>query len=84
MPNADRVITIIGRDGCHLCEQARVDVDAVLAELGLAIPIVERSIADDAALHEQYWDQIPVVLIDDRVHTIWRVDADRLRAALAS
>jgi len=84
VPNAARVITIIGKDGCHLCEQARADVDAVVAELGLDVPVVEQSILDDANLHEQYWDQIPVVLIDGRVHTIWRVDASRLRAALAS
>ena len=76
------IITIIGKDGCHLCEQARSDVDAVIAALGADIPVIERSILDEPALHEQYWDQIPVVLIDDRVHTIWRVDAARLRAAL--
>jgi hypothetical protein len=27
-------------------------------------------------------DEIPVVLINGRVHNIWRVDATRLRAAL--
>ena len=43
----------------------------------------ETSILDDAELHEKYVEEIPVVLIDDRVHTIWRVDAARLRAALA-
>jgi hypothetical protein len=42
----------------------------------------ERSILDDAGLLAEYAEEIPVVLIDDRVHTIWRVDPDRLRNAL--
>ena len=82
VPAPAPVITIIGKDGCHLCEQARADVDAVVAGMGADIPVLERSILDEPALHEQYWDQIPVVLIDGRVHTIWRVDAARLRSAL--
>jgi hypothetical protein len=43
----------------------------------------ERSILDDPALLDEYAEEIPVVLIDGRVHTIWRVDPVRLRAALA-
>jgi hypothetical protein len=42
----------------------------------------EKSILDDPQLLDQYAEEIPVVLIDDRVHTIWRVDPDRLRKAL--
>ncbi len=77
-------ITIVGKPGCHLCEDARAVVDAVVAELGGGVPIAELSILDDPVLHERYWDEIPVVLIDDRVHTIWRVDPQRLRAALTA
>ena len=78
------VITIVGKPGCHLCDDATTIVRSVVAELGADIPIIERSILDDAALHDRYWDEIPVVLIDDRVHTIWRVDRDRLRQALSN
>ncbi len=46
------------------------------------IVLEERSILDDPALLDTYAEEIPVVLIDDRVHTIWRVDPDRLRTAL--
>ena len=46
------------------------------------VTLEERSILDDPDLLERYVEEIPVVLIDDRVHTIWRVDADRLRRAL--
>ena len=48
------------------------------------IEIVARSIADDEALAAQWWEKIPVVLIDGRLHGHWRVSPDRLRAALTA
>ncbi len=76
------IVTLLSKPGCHLCDDAREIVHAVLGEFE-AVELVERSILDDTDLHARYWDEIPVVLIDDEVHTIYRVDADRLRAALA-
>lgn len=76
-------VTLLGKPGCHLCDEARAIVVGVIDELGdAAVTFEERSILDDPSLNERYWDEIPVVLVNDRVHTIWRVDADRLRAAL--
>lgn len=75
-------VTLIGKPGCHLCDDARAVVAGVL-EGRAGVHLLERSILDDSALHERYGDEIPVVLIDDAVHTIYRVDAERLRAALA-
>lgn len=76
-------LTLIGRDGCHLCDDARAVVTEVLADAP-SITLVEISIDDDAELRERYHDEIPVVLIDGRMHSYWRVDAERLRAALAT
>ena len=73
-------VTLLTRPGCHLCDDARTVLETVLGERGDAFD--ERSIADDPALELEYSEDIPVVLIDDRVHTIWRVDPARLRAAL--
>ena len=75
-------VTLIGKPGCHLCDDARAVVTEVLAGRD-GVALVEKSIVDDAELHATYWDEIPVVLIDDVVHTIYRVDAERLRVALA-
>lgn len=75
-------VTLIGKPGCHLCDDARAVIDEVLRGR-VGVELVERSILDDAELHDRYWDEIPVVLIDDAVHTIYRVEAERLRAALA-
>ncbi len=72
---------MLGKPGCHLCDDAREIVRRVATDLGL--PWEERSILDDQALLEEYAEQIPVVLVDGRQHTFWRVDEARLRAALA-
>ncbi|HET7475513.1 MAG TPA: glutaredoxin family protein [Dermatophilaceae bacterium] len=74
-------VTLIGKPGCHLCDQAREVVARVTADLGLDFE--ERSIADDDELAERYAEQIPVTLVDGRQHDFWRVDEARLRAALA-
>ena len=75
-------ITLLSKPGCHLCDVARDVVDAVVADLDDDIDVEESSILDDPALYEQWWEKIPVVLIDGQPHTHWRVSADRLRAAL--
>lgn len=72
---------MLGKPGCHLCDDARTIVTEVLAEFPAAT-FEERSILDDPALLDEYAEEIPVVLIDGRVHTIWRVDPARLRKAL--
>jgi len=74
-------VTLYSRPGCHLCEQARSVVERVCAELGEQY--VEVSIDDDPALRERFGEEIPVTFVDGRQHDFWRVDADRLRAALA-
>lgn len=75
-------LTFVGKPDCHLCEEAHAVVDQVLADFP-DVEVTERSILDEPELFEAYVDEIPVLLIDDRVHTIWRVDAARLRSALA-
>jgi hypothetical protein len=73
-------VTLIGKPGCHLCDEAREVVAAVTAELGVGFE--ERNILEDPDLHERYWEQIPVTLVDGEQHDFWRVSPERLRAAL--
>lgn len=78
-------ITLIGKPGCHLCDDARDVIRSVIDDLPAGSPSVaveERDILVDPVLHEQYVEDIPVVLVDGRMHTYWRVDPDRLRNAL--
>lgn len=74
-------VTLLSKPGCHLCDEARAVVESVITGTD-GVDFVERSILDDPDLFDRYVEDIPVVLINDRVHNIWRVDADRLRAAI--
>ena len=73
-------VTLIGKPACHLCDDARTVIAEVCAETGDEWS--ELSIEDDPALFDEYWERIPVILVDGRPHDFWRVDATRLRAAL--
>ncbi|UYQ63652.1 glutaredoxin family protein [Streptomyces peucetius] len=77
---AEHTVTLIGKPGCHLCDDARAVVRQVCDEAGASWE--EKDINQDVELHRAYWEQIPVVLIDGEQHTFWKVDADRLRRAL--
>ena len=77
----DRLVTLIRKPGCHPCDDAQAVVEKGGGELG--VPGEEKDITQDRALHDQYWEQIPVVLVDGAQHTFWRVNEQRLRKALA-
>ncbi|MFD5077308.1 glutaredoxin family protein [Streptomyces sp. NPDC058371] len=78
----ERLVTLIRKPGCHLCDDAQVVVEKVCGELG--VPWEGRDITQDEELHREYWEQIPVVLVDGAQHTFWRVSEERLRKALSS
>lgn len=79
-------LTLIGKADCHLCDVARDVVDAVLSDLPETVAdeveVDERSILDDPALYERWWEKVPVVLIDGELLGHWRIAPDRLRTAL--
>ncbi|QJT03294.1 glutaredoxin family protein [Streptomyces asoensis] len=77
----ERSVTLIRKSGCHLCDDAERVIEKVCGELGVSWE--QKDIADDQELYDQYWEQIPVVLVDGRQHTFWRVDESRLRKELA-
>lgn len=74
------VVTLIGKPGCHLCDEARAVVVSVCAERG--VPWQEVSILDDPALASTHWQRIPVVMVDDREIAFWHVTPAQLRDAL--
>ena len=85
MPTA--LLTLIGKPGCHLCDDARDVITSVVAKIGghptaPEIVLEERSILDDPELSERFVEDIPVLLINGKVHNHWRIDPLRLRTAL--
>ena len=75
-------LTLIGKPGCHLCDDAQSVIDTVLEEFETPIPVVKKNILDDEALFARYSEEIPVLLINGKVHNYWRIDPDRLRSEL--
>ncbi|GAA3662433.1 hypothetical protein GCM10022224_027880 [Nonomuraea antimicrobica] len=75
-------ITLLGKPGCHLCDDAREIIARVAGELG--VPWEEIGIDSSEELSEKYGEMIPVTLIDGVQHDFWRVDEARLRAALGA
>lgn len=76
----DPRVVLIGKPDCHLCDNARLIIAKVCDELGETWG--ELSILEDPQLADQYFESIPVVMIDGKIHDKWRVDEARLRSAL--
>lgn len=75
-------VTIVGKPGCHLCEEMRQLVEEVCQPRGDVIE--EISVLDYPELAEKYWEEIPVLLVDDRKVAFWRVSKAQLLEVLES
>lgn len=75
-------VQLLGKPDCHLCDDARAVIAAVCGELG--IEWTERDLTRSPDELARWWDMVPVTLVDGAVHDYWRVEPDRLRAALTA
>ena len=75
-------VELLGRAGCHLCDRARDELQALAPELGFTVR--ERSIEDDDELLRRYLERIPVVRVDGADVCDLFVDRAALEAALGS
>jgi glutaredoxin len=73
-------VTIYGKPGCHLCEQARKVVRGVQDERAFELEEVDVSL--DAALNRRYGERIPVLELEGEELFEYFVDADALRRQL--
>ena len=78
--DAARVV-LYTRPDCHLCDVAEQVVAEVCGSTGDTWTTV--NIDDDPDLHRRFTDQVPVAFVDGAQHDYWRVDPEKLRAALA-
>lgn len=74
-------VTLLTGSGCHLCTVARSQLESICADLGT--PWEEIDVDSDPELRGEYGDRLPVVLIDGAEHGYWRIEEERLRAALS-
>jgi glutaredoxin len=75
-----REITLYGRPGCHLCDDARAVLVRLQAELPFAL--VERDIEQEEALLRAYLERIPVIALDGEELFDFFVDEGELRRRL--
>jgi glutaredoxin len=73
-------VVVLSRPGCHLCADACTVVARVAADTG--VDWAEQDITGDDELTSRWGEYVPVVVVDGEVHTWFRVDERRLRAAL--
>ncbi len=74
------VLTLFGKPGCHLCDDARAAVRDVLA--GRDVGLREVDVTLDPVLERRYGERIPVVALDGEELFDYVVDADALRERL--
>jgi len=77
---AQHQVTLITRAGCHLCEQAELELRALAAELGFGLGLLD--VDADRQRANEYSDRVPVILIDGAEHGYWRLEEQRFRTAL--
>jgi glutaredoxin len=70
-------VTLYGKPGCHLCDDARVAVERVRAEHPFELREVDVSL--DPELNRAYGERIPVVELDGEELFEFFVDAEELR-----
>ena len=75
------LVTLYGRPGCHLCDEAR-DTILALRDEGAGVRLREVNIEDDERLHTTYLERIPVVEVDGVVVSELGLDGHVLRARL--
>ena len=74
-------VVLYTREGCHLCDDARVVLERVRADEPFRL--VERDIESDDALHRAYLERIPVVEVAGEEAFQFFVDERELRVRLA-
>jgi glutaredoxin len=73
-------VTLYGKPGCHLCEEARAAVERVRAERPFELEEVDISL--DPVLHRRYGERIPVLALEGEELFDYAVDEAVLRERL--
>ena len=71
-----RLVTLYGKPGCHLCDDAREVVERVRAEHPFELREVDVSL--DPVVHREYGERIPVLELDGEELFDFHVDEAEL------
>ncbi len=76
-------VRLIGRPGCHLCDEADLVVAGVVEKFSNVV-VEHRNLFEKTEWEREYSEKIPVIQIDDEEFAHWRVSAEALADALLS
>jgi glutaredoxin len=76
-------VRLYARPDCHLCDDARRGLLDLRSD-GIDFALEEVNIETDEQLHARYLERIPVVEVEGQVISELHLDADGLRARLAT
>jgi glutaredoxin len=74
------VVTLYGKAGCCLCDQARAEVESIRARLGFELREVDVTL--DPVTWARYGERVPVVEVDGEEAFELHVSAAELRERL--
>lgn len=75
-------LTLIVRNGCHLCVAAEADLARVLGRFASEYPDVEYHVRvtdiSDQVDYQRFTDEVPVLLLNGKQISFWRIDEERV------
>lgn len=75
-------LTLYSRAWCHLCDDMRAELEPLARAFGWAVEVVD--VDADPALVALYDELVPVLVCNGVELCRYRLDGERVRAALAS
>jgi glutaredoxin len=75
-------VTVYSRSGCHLCEIAIDRINSVINDYKFTLNVI--LIDNNNELEKEFGEQVPVILINNKIHDYWRIDLDRFTKAIKS
>lgn len=73
---------VYSRSGCHLCQIAIDQINSVKNPNNFELEV--KLVEEDIELEKEFGEQVPVILIDEKIHDYWRVDLERFIKAIDS
>ena len=74
------IVTIYSKKECHLCEVAKEELEALRYDF--EFKLIEVDIGKDKPAFEKYKYLIPVVELDGKIISTYKVDTKKMKALL--
>ena len=73
-------VTLYTREGCHLCDSAKIAMEPILKECGARLREVD--VDRDPVLQRRYTEEVPVIFIGPREAARHKIDREDFRRKL--